>query len=46
MLLGNIALRFKDSKVVLDWDSEKMVFPNFPEANPFVHKEYRSSWSL
>ncbi|MCJ7588320.1 MAG: Gfo/Idh/MocA family oxidoreductase [Candidatus Aminicenantes bacterium] len=46
MLLGNIALRFKDAKVVLEWDSEKMVFPNFPEANPFVHKDYRSGWSL
>jgi predicted dehydrogenase len=46
MLLGNIALRFKDDKVILDWDSEKMVFPNFPEANPFVHTDYRAGWSL
>lgn len=46
MLLGNIALRFKDEKVVLEWDPETMTFPNFPEANPYVHKEYRPGWSL
>jgi predicted dehydrogenase len=46
MLLGNIALRFKDDKVVLKWDPVKMEFPNFAEANPFVHKEYRLGWSL
>ena len=46
MLLGNVALRFKDAKVVLEWDPVKMEFSNFPEANPFVHKEYRMGWSL
>ncbi|MBN2206563.1 MAG: Gfo/Idh/MocA family oxidoreductase [Candidatus Aminicenantes bacterium] len=46
MLLGNIALRFKDEKVVLAWDSENMRFPNVPAADPFVHKGYRSGWSL
>ncbi len=46
MLLGNVALRMKDSKVVLEWDPVKMEFPNLPEANPFVHKEYRQGWSL
>jgi predicted dehydrogenase len=46
MLLGNIALRMKDSKTVLEWDAEKMEFPNFPEANQYVHKEYRAGWSL
>jgi len=46
MLLGNIALRFKDEKVVLEWDPKTMTFPNFHEADPFVHKEYRQGWSL
>ncbi len=46
MLLGNVALRFKDAKVALQWDPVKMEFPNLPEANPFVHKEYRMGWSL
>ncbi|RPH99055.1 MAG: gfo/Idh/MocA family oxidoreductase [Calditrichaeota bacterium] len=43
VLLGVLALRF-DKK--LQWDSESLTFPNAPEANPFVHKEYRSGWSL
>jgi predicted dehydrogenase len=46
MLLGNIALRFKDEKVVLQWDPVKMEFPNVPEANKFIHKDYRQGWSL
>ena len=46
MLLGNAALRFKDAKTVMQWDPVKMEFPNLPEANPFVHKEYRAGWSL
>jgi hypothetical protein len=46
MLLANIALRFKDSKIALKWDPVKMEFPNLPEANPFVHKAYRTGWSL
>ncbi len=46
MLLGNIALRFKDTKVALQWDPVKMEFPTLPEANPFVHKIYRTGWSL
>jgi predicted dehydrogenase len=46
MLLGNIAMRFRDSKAILQWDPVKMEFPNLPEANPFVHKNYRLGWSL
>jgi predicted dehydrogenase len=46
MLLANIALRFKDTKVALRWDPVRMEFPNLPEANPFVHKTYRAGWSL
>ncbi|MGD0781952.1 MAG: hypothetical protein ABSA30_03725 [Candidatus Aminicenantales bacterium] len=41
-----VALRFKDSKLALQWDPVTMEFPNLPEANPFVHKTYRKGWSL
>lgn len=43
VLLGNIALRF-DKK--LRWDGEKMEVTNHPEANQFIHREYREGWSL
>jgi hypothetical protein len=46
MLLGNVALRMKDSKTVLEWDGEKMQVTNLPEANKYIHKEYRQGWSL
>ena len=46
MLLGIVALRFKDAKIALQWDPAGMEFPNLPEANPFVHKTYRKGWSL
>ena len=46
MLLGNVALRMKDAKTVLEWDSDKMKFPNLPEANKCLHMDYRPGWSL
>ncbi len=46
MLLGNIAMRFRDSKTILKWDPVKMEFPNLPEANAFLTKQYRLGWSL
>jgi len=46
MLLANIAVRAKKHKTVLEWDGAKMEFTNLPEANEFVHKEYRLGWSL
>jgi predicted dehydrogenase len=46
MLLGNIAMRTAEAKTVLEWDPVKMEFPNLPEANQYVHKEYRQGWSL
>ena len=30
----------------LIWDSENMKFTNDPDANRFVHYEYRKGWSL
>jgi predicted dehydrogenase len=46
MLLGNIALKMQEQRAVLQWDAEKMEFPNFPEANQFLHMEYRPGWEL
>lgn len=46
MLLGCIAVRMQEHKTILEWDPVKMEFPNLPEANQYVHKEYRSGWSL
>ena len=50
VLLGNIALRMelreKLTKQVLKWDAEKFSFTNLPEADQFLHYEYRNGWSL
>ena len=46
MLLANIAVRMAEKRTVLQWDGEKLEFPNLPEANHYVHKEYRQGWSL
>jgi len=44
VLLGNLALRFTGQKI--EWDSKKMKVTNVPEANAFVHREYRKGWKL
>ena len=46
MLLGNAALRVQAQKTVLEWDPVKMEFSNLPEANKFIHADYRPGWSL
>ncbi len=50
VLLGNIALRpelrEKMSFQSLQFDPEKLSFPNLPEADQFLHYEYRAGWSL
>ena len=46
MLLANAAVRAQEDNQILEWDGEKMEFPNFPEANAYIHKEYRPGWSL
>ena len=50
VLLGNIALRpelkEKLSGQILEWDSEKFTFTNLPEADVFLHTQYREGWSL
>jgi hypothetical protein len=43
-LLGNVALRFPDKKLL--WDPENMKITNVPEANNCLHYEYRKGWSI
>jgi hypothetical protein len=43
ILLGNVAVR-AGKKLV--WDGPSMRFTNLPEANQFLHKEYRKGWTL
>ncbi len=50
VLLGNIAIR-KELRAqlggqVLNFDNDKLCFPNMPEADKFLHYEYRKGWSL
>lgn len=42
-LLGNIAKRMGTK---LDWDPVAMQFPNLPEANQYIRREYRDGWVL
>lgn len=44
ILLGNVAMRAGGNK--LEWDGPGMRFLNAPEANAFLHYEYRKGWSL
>lgn len=44
ILLANIAIRFPGEK--LKWDAEKMEFPDRPEANRWVTRDYREGWDL
>jgi len=50
VLLGNIALRpeLKDklTNTTLQRDGTNMKITNLPEANEFLHTEYRSGWTL
>jgi len=42
-LLGNVAIRVEKR---LDWDGMKMKAKNAPEADKFIHHQYRDGWSL
>lgn len=41
--LGNVAYR---SGMKLEWDAANIKFPNAPEAERFLRREYRKGWSL
>jgi predicted dehydrogenase len=43
LLLGNVALRIRKK---LFWDAPNMKVVNVPEANEYLHFQYRSPWSL
>jgi hypothetical protein len=43
MLLGLVALR---SGKKIEWDAKKMRVKNAPEANRYIHSEYRNGWTL
>jgi predicted dehydrogenase len=43
ILLGNVAMRAGKK---LEWDGESLKFTNAPEANKFLHYDYRSGWTL
>ena len=44
VLMGNLAIRFPNKK--LKWDGKNMEITNLPDANEFVHRQYRQGWSL
>ena len=50
VLLGNVALRpaIKErlTRVKLLWDGANMKITNLPEANQYLHREYREGWTL
>jgi hypothetical protein len=41
--LGNVAFR---AGTKLEWDPKAMRFPNQPDAETFLRREYRAGWSL
>jgi predicted dehydrogenase len=43
ILLGNVAMRAGKK---LEWDAENMKFPNAPDAEKYLHFEYRNGWTL
>jgi len=44
LLLGNVALRAENKK--LFWDGPSLKVTNVPEANQYLHREYRRGWTL
>lgn len=44
MLLGNVAVKARGKK--LEYDGMTGKFTNAPEANQWLHKEYRKGWTL
>ncbi|MCK9280741.1 MAG: Gfo/Idh/MocA family oxidoreductase [Melioribacteraceae bacterium] len=46
MLLGNIAVKLAEKNTILNWDPDKFMFTNLPEANEYLHYQYAPGWSL
>ena len=43
ILLGTVAIR--EPGQLLEWDSEKMKFPNYPQAEKHLQRRYRKGWA-
>ena len=46
MLLTNVAILSQRSNTILEYDAENMKITNLPEANNYLHYEYRQGWKL
>ena len=44
ILLGTVAIR--EPGQLLEWDPEKMKFPNYPEAEKHLRRNYRKGWNV
>ncbi len=44
ILLGTVAVRCPDKE--LSWNAEQMKITNFPEANQYIRRSYRPSWTV
>jgi predicted dehydrogenase len=44
ILLGTVAIREPDK--LLEWDSIKLKFPNNPDANKYLRRDYRKGWRV
>jgi predicted dehydrogenase len=44
VLLGTVCVRVGGEKLI--WDSDNMKVTNLPEANEYLHYEYREGWTL
>ncbi|MCA9086644.1 MAG: Gfo/Idh/MocA family oxidoreductase, partial [Planctomycetaceae bacterium] len=44
VLLGNIAVRYRGTK--LEWDADAMKITNHEEANKWLRREYRDGWDI
>lgn len=44
VVLGCVAMKFPGRR--LEWDAANMRFPNMPEADQYLKRQYREGWSL
>ncbi len=43
ILLGTVAIR--NPGQLLEWDTAKMKFPNYPDADKYLRRRYRKGWN-
>lgn len=44
IILGTVAIRVPGK--ILEWDSARMKFPNYPEAEKYLRRKYRKGWRV